>query len=157
LETFGRPCGGVRRPAPSSRGTGRTFCILTGSLGPLVYRRTAPGSQYHSVLDACPSSNSVRRRHRHGIIMSLGAWRQPPNWTSVRFPDNRTTFTRMPTPTGFVTTPELEPGDRFEVEPIGATGRLSLPRVLGPDGFPIEQIEDPAGHPLDLRIDPATS
>ncbi len=63
----------------------------------------------------------------------------------------------MPSPHGLIHTPDLEPGDRFEVEPIGATGRLSLPRVLGPDGFPIEQIEDPAGHPLDLRIDPATS
>ena len=47
----------------------------------------------------------------------------------------------------------LEPGDRFEVTPIGGTGRLSLPRVLGPDGFPIEQIEDPAGRPLDLALD----
>ena len=32
-------------------------------------------------------------------------------------------------------------------------GRLSLPRVLGPDGFAIEQIEDPAGRPLDLALD----
>jgi SNF2 family DNA or RNA helicase len=47
----------------------------------------------------------------------------------------------------------LEPGDRFEVTPIGETGRLGLPRVLGPDGFPIEQIEDPAGRPLDLALD----
>lgn len=51
------------------------------------------------------------------------------------------------------TPPGLEPGDRFEVTPIGQTGRLSLPRVLGPDGFPIEQIEDPAGRPLDLALD----
>ncbi len=49
--------------------------------------------------------------------------------------------------------PGLEPGDRFEVTPIGGTGRLGLPRVLGPDGFPIEQIEDPAGRPLDLAVD----
>jgi hypothetical protein len=51
---------------------------------------------------------------------------------------------------------ELEPGDRFEVAPIGSTGRLSLPRVVGPAGFPIEQIEDPAGRPLDLSLDLAT-
>jgi SNF2 family DNA or RNA helicase len=53
------------------------------------------------------------------------------------------------------TPPGLEPGDRFEVTPIGGTGsgRLSLPRVLGPDGFPIEQIEDPGGRPLDLALD----
>ena len=51
---------------------------------------------------------------------------------------------------------ELEPGDRFEVAPIGSTGRLSLPRVLGPDGFPIDQIEDPAGRALDLTLDPTT-
>jgi SNF2 family DNA or RNA helicase len=51
--------------------------------------------------------------------------------------------------------PGLEPGDRFEVTPIdgAGAGRLSLPRVLGPDGFPIEQIEDPAGRPLDLALD----
>lgn len=51
--------------------------------------------------------------------------------------------------------PGLEPGDRFELTPIGGpgSGRLSLPRVLGPDGFPIEQIEDPAGRPLDLALD----
>ena len=50
----------------------------------------------------------------------------------------------------------LEPGDRFEVAPIGSTGRLSLPGVVGPDGFAIEQIEDPAGRPLDLTLDLAT-
>ncbi len=53
------------------------------------------------------------------------------------------------------TPPGLEPGDRFEVTPIAGTGRLSLPRVLGPDGFPIEQIEDPAGRPLALTLDAA--
>ncbi len=58
----------------------------------------------------------------------------------------------VPTSSLFVP-PGLEPGDRFEVTPIGGTGRLSLPRVLGPDGFPIEQIEDPAGRPLDLALD----
>jgi SNF2 family DNA or RNA helicase len=47
----------------------------------------------------------------------------------------------------------LEPGDRFEVTPIGGAGRLSLPGVLGPDGFPVEQIEDPAGRPLHLSLD----
>jgi SNF2 family DNA or RNA helicase len=51
----------------------------------------------------------------------------------------------------------LEPGDRFEVTPIGGAGRLSLPRVLGPDGFPIQQIEDPAGRPLDLALDASAS
>ena len=58
----------------------------------------------------------------------------------------------VPTSSLFVP-PGLEPGDRFEVTPIGGTGRLSVPRVLGPDGFPIEQIEDPAGRPLDLALD----
>ena len=50
---------------------------------------------------------------------------------------------------------ELEPGDRFEVAPIGSTDRLSLPKVLGPDGFAIEQIEDLSGRPLDSALDPA--
>src|SRR5271155_5729472 len=50
---------------------------------------------------------------------------------------------------------ELEPGDRFEVVPIGSTSRLSLPQVLGPDGFAIEQIEDVSGRPLQSALDPA--
>jgi len=48
---------------------------------------------------------------------------------------------------------ELEPGDRFEVVPIGSTSRLSLPQVLGPDGFAIEQIEDVSGRPLESTLD----
>ncbi len=51
----------------------------------------------------------------------------------------------------------LEPGDRFEVAPIGSTGRLSLPRVLGPDGFAIDQIEDAVGRPLESSLDPAAN
>jgi SNF2 family DNA or RNA helicase len=49
----------------------------------------------------------------------------------------------------------LEPGDRFEVTPIGSTDRLGLPRVLGPGGFAIEQLEDHLGHPLESMIDVA--
>ena len=48
---------------------------------------------------------------------------------------------------------ELEPGDRFEVVPIGSTSRLSLPQVLGPDGFAIEQIEDVSGRALESAVD----
>ena len=48
---------------------------------------------------------------------------------------------------------ELEPGDRFEVVPIGSTSRLSLPQVLGPDGFAIEQIEDISGRTLESAVD----
>jgi SNF2 family DNA or RNA helicase len=48
---------------------------------------------------------------------------------------------------------ELEPGDRFEVVPIGSTSRLSLPQVLGPDGFAIEQIEDGSGRTLESSVD----
>ena len=40
---------------------------------------------------------------------------------------------------------DLKPGDRFEVALTGSPGRLSLPAVLGPDGFAIEQIEDDEG------------
>ena len=50
---------------------------------------------------------------------------------------------------------DLEPGDRFEVVPIGSTNRLSLPQVLGPNGFAIEQIEDVSGRPLKSAFDPS--
>ena len=48
----------------------------------------------------------------------------------------------------------LELGDRFEVFPVDSTERLKLPRVLGPDGFPIEKIEDPTGRLLEVKLDP---
>jgi SNF2 family DNA or RNA helicase len=50
---------------------------------------------------------------------------------------------------------ELEPGDRFEVVSIGSTSRLSLPQVLGPDGFAIERIEDVSGRTLESALDVA--
>jgi SNF2 family DNA or RNA helicase len=52
---------------------------------------------------------------------------------------------------------DLEPGDRFEVAPTHLLDRLSLPAVLGPDGFAIEQVEDAAGRPLEAAFDAATS
>jgi len=52
--------------------------------------------------------------------------------------------------------PDLEPGDRFEVSLTGVPERLSVPLVLGPDGFVIERIEDAMGHPLESAIDTAT-
>lgn len=42
----------------------------------------------------------------------------------------------------------LEPGDRFEVHSAGPGDQLRLPTLLGPSGFPVERIEDPAGRPL---------
>ncbi|MFI5454478.1 MAG: DEAD/DEAH box helicase [Isosphaerales bacterium] len=51
----------------------------------------------------------------------------------------------------------LEPGDRFEVTLTGAPERLSVPLVLGPDGFAIEQIENAMGHPLKSAFDAASS
>ena len=48
----------------------------------------------------------------------------------------------------------LEPGDRFEVFPVGSTERLKLPAVLGPHGFPVEKIEDLHGRPLDAQLNP---
>ena len=94
---------------------------------------------------------------RHFLIISRAAAgiievesQRPPDPTAAL------KSTSMATPSrSFFAPPGLEPGDRFEVTPIGGTGRLSLPRVLGPDGFPIEQIEDPAGRPLDLALDAA--
>jgi SNF2 family DNA or RNA helicase len=46
----------------------------------------------------------------------------------------------------------LEPGDRFEVHPAGSGDRLTLtlPGALGPGGFALEQLEDPAGTILGL-------
>jgi SNF2 family DNA or RNA helicase len=44
----------------------------------------------------------------------------------------------------------LEPGDRFEVHPAESGDRLTLPGALGPGGFAIEQLEDPAGNILGL-------
>ena len=49
---------------------------------------------------------------------------------------------------------EPNPGDRFEIALTGSPGRLSLPAVLGPDGFAIEQIEDSEGRPLESALDP---
>ena len=49
----------------------------------------------------------------------------------------------------------LEPGDRFEVTPIGSTDRLDLPKVLGPGGYAIEHLEDQLGHSLKSMIDSA--
>ncbi len=51
---------------------------------------------------------------------------------------------------------EPKPGDRFEVARTGSPGRLSLPAVLGPDGFAIEQIEDSEGSPLESALDPVS-
>jgi SNF2 family DNA or RNA helicase len=51
---------------------------------------------------------------------------------------------------------DLEPGDRFEATLLGAPERLSLPRVLGSDGFAIDQLEDAAGHPLEWAFDPTS-
>ncbi len=48
----------------------------------------------------------------------------------------------------------LQPGDRFELFPVDSTERLKLPRLLGPDGFPIEKIEAPTGRLLDVEIIP---
>ncbi len=48
----------------------------------------------------------------------------------------------------------LELGDRFEVFPVDSTERLKLPRFLGPDGFPVEKIEDPTGKLLEVKLDP---
>ena len=47
---------------------------------------------------------------------------------------------------------ELELGDRFEVARNHLPDRLSLPPVLGPDGFAIEHVEDAAGHPLEAAM-----
>ena len=47
-----------------------------------------------------------------------------------------------------------ELGDRFGVFPVDSTERLKLPRVLGPDGFPIESIADPTGKLLEVELDP---
>ncbi len=47
----------------------------------------------------------------------------------------------------------LELGDRFEVFPVDSTERLKLPRVLGPDGFPIERIEAPTGRLLEVEVE----
>jgi len=44
----------------------------------------------------------------------------------------------------------LEPGDRFEVHPAESGDRLTLPGALGPGGFAIEELEDPAGNILGL-------
>src|SRR4051812_21186455 len=49
----------------------------------------------------------------------------------------------------------LEPGDRFEVSRTGAGQRISLPRVLGPDGFPFDRLEDQDGQLLKINLDPA--
>ena len=49
--------------------------------------------------------------------------------------------------------PGLTPGDRFEVALTGSPDRLSLPAVLGPDGFAIEQIEDSEGRPVESALD----
>ncbi len=54
----------------------------------------------------------------------------------------------------FPAPPSLEPGDRFEVFPVGSTERVKLPTVLGPDGFPVEKIEDSQGRPLDAQLNP---
>ena len=48
----------------------------------------------------------------------------------------------------------LQPGDRFEVFPVDSTERLKLPRLLGPDGFSIEKIEDLEGRLLELELIP---
>ena len=56
----------------------------------------------------------------------------------------------------FHTSATLEPGDRFEVFRFDSTERLRLPKVLGPDGFPIERIEDPAGVPMEVVLDPSS-
>ena len=48
----------------------------------------------------------------------------------------------------------LEPGDRFEIHPAESGDRLTLPGALGPGGFAIEQLEDPAGNILGLTRAP---
>ncbi len=52
---------------------------------------------------------------------------------------------------------DIATGDRFEVALAGSPGRLSLPGVLGPHGFAIEQIEDREGCPVESALDPATN
>src|SRR3954451_22363706 len=49
----------------------------------------------------------------------------------------------------------LEPGDRFEVARLEVGDRLSLPRPIGPGGFELEQLEDPAGRPLEMTVEPS--
>ena len=56
----------------------------------------------------------------------------------------------------FPTSATLEPGDRFEVFRFDSTERIRLPKVLGPDGFPIEKLEDPAGVPMEVVPDPSS-
>ncbi len=50
--------------------------------------------------------------------------------------------------------PGLEPGDRFEVLAAGTVDGLRLPAALGHGGFAIESLEDDAGRPLEMEIDP---
>jgi SNF2 family DNA or RNA helicase len=50
----------------------------------------------------------------------------------------------------------LEPGDRFEVHSAGPGDQLRVPALLGPSGFPVERIEDPAGRPLVYSWAPAS-
>jgi superfamily II DNA or RNA helicase len=51
---------------------------------------------------------------------------------------------------------DLQIGDRFEVTPPGSPDRLELPRSLGPEGFPIEVIEDDTGRVLESAVDSLT-
>jgi superfamily II DNA or RNA helicase len=50
-------------------------------------------------------------------------------------------------------TGNLEAGDRFEVASAGLPDRLSIPPVLGPDGFAIEALEDMAGLPMEAALE----
>ena len=69
-------------------------------------------------------------------------------------PGRTDTMVAMPSPRSDAPEPGLEPGDRFEVLAAGAVDGLRLPAALGPGGFAIERLEDDAGRPLEMAIDP---
>ena len=60
----------------------------------------------------------------------------------------------MPSSRSDVPEPGLEPGDRFEVLAADPAGRLAPPRGPRAGGFAIERLEDDAGRPLEMAIDP---
>src|SRR3954453_13870258 len=73
----------------------------------------------------------------------------------IRFPEPSGMMSIPPPPPSYAGSPDLEPGDRFELPGFDPGGRLALPRVLGPDGFAIERLDDPAGRPLEAEFDSA--
>src|SRR5437763_1251670 len=60
---------------------------------------------------------------------------------------------RFPATQAVSPTDLLEPGDRFEVNGPPTGDRLWLPREVGPGGFALERLEDPAGRPLEMTIE----